>query len=154
MAEEKSNSWIAYASIVIAAIPILIGIYEYNANAQRDFGKNFLNQQNQVYEELLEDLGVISTAISNPDDSLSRSNYARGKFNFNQLYYGKLNLYQNPNIEKLTDSLFNMVNSYDSSKSAGSQRELLNNMIDSFQNKVYELSVECKKSLKNTYDLK
>jgi hypothetical protein len=107
-----------------------------------------------VYEELLGYLGGISTAISNPDDSLSRSNYTKAKFNFNQLYYGKLNLYQNNQIEKLTDSLFNMVNSYDSSKSVGSQRELLNNLIDSFQNKVYQLSVECKKSLKNTYDLK
>src|SRR5579863_170174 len=105
---EKSNSWIAYASIIIAAVPILIGLYEYNANNQREFGKNFLNQQNQVYEELLGYLGGISTAISNPDDSLSRSNYTKAKFNFNQLYYGKLNLYQNIQIEKLTDSLFNM----------------------------------------------
>ena len=151
---EKSNSWIAYASIIIAAVPILIGVYEYNANNQREFGKNFLNQQNQVYEELLGYLGGISTAISNPDDSLSRSNYTKAKFNFNQLYYGKLNLYQNNQIEKLTDSLFNMVNSYDSTKSTTSQRVLLNNLIDGFQYKVYELSVECKKSLKNTYDLK
>jgi hypothetical protein len=151
---EKSNSLIAYASIVIAAIPIFIGIYEYNANNQREFGKNFLNQQNQVYEELLGYLGGISTAISNPEDSLSKSNYTKAKFNFNQLYYGKLNLYQNPDIEKLTDSLFNMVNTYDSTNSANARRAMLNNLIDSFQNKVYELSVECKKSLKNTYDLK
>jgi hypothetical protein len=151
---EKSSSLLGYASIIIAAIPIFIGVYEYNANNQREFGKNFLNQQSQVYEELLGYLGGISTAISNPDDSLSKSNYTRAKFSFNQLYYGKLNLYQNPNIEKLTDSLFNMVNSYDSTKSFSSQRIILNELIDSFQNKVYQLSVECKKSLKNTYDLK
>ncbi len=151
---EKSGSWLGYASIIIAAIPIFIGVYEYNANNQREFGKNFLNQQSQVYEELLGYLGGISTAISNPEDSLSRSNYNKARFNFNQLYYGKLNLYQNPNIERLTDSLFSMVNSYDSTNSASSQRTLLNQLIDSFQNKVYQLSVECKKSLKNTYDLK
>src|SRR5664279_1740593 len=110
---EKSGPWLGYASIIIAAIPIFIGVYEYNANNQREFGKNFLNQQSQVYEELLGYLGGISTAISNPDDSLSRENYTKAKFNFNQLYYGKLNLYQNPNIERLTDSLFTMVNSYD-----------------------------------------
>jgi hypothetical protein len=112
-----------------------------------------LNQQNQVYEELLGYLGGISTAISNPDDSLSKSNYNRSKFNFNQLYYGKLNLYQNPNIEKLTDSLFTMINSYDSTKSFTAQRVVLGELIDSFQTKVYQLSVECKKSLKNTYDI-
>lgn len=151
---EKNNNWLGYASIIIAAIPIFIGVYEYNANNQREFGKNFLNQQSQVYEELLGYLGGISTAISNPDDSLSRNNYNKAKFSFNQLYYGKLNLYQNPNIERLTDSLFTMVNSYDSSKSMSVQRERLNELIDSFQTKVYQLSVECKKSLKNTYDLK
>jgi hypothetical protein len=42
---EKSGSWLGYASIIIAAIPIFIGVYEYNANNQREFGKNFLNQK-------------------------------------------------------------------------------------------------------------
>jgi hypothetical protein len=151
---EKSNALFPYISILIAAIPIFIGVYEYNSNNQREFGKSFLSQQSVVYEELLGYLGGISTAISNPDDSLSRSNYVKAKFNFNQLYYGKLNLYQNPNIERLTDSLFNMVNSYDNASAYGNQKELLGQMIDSFQVKVYQLSVECKKSLKNTYDLK
>lgn len=151
--EEKPRNLLAYATIIVAAIPIFIGLYEYNANNQREFGKNFLSQQNQVYEELLGDLGSISTAISNPDDSLSTGNYNRAKFNFNQLYYGKLNLYQNPDIERLTDSLFTMINSYDSSMVAGPQREKLGQLVDSFQVKVYELSVECKKSLKKTYDV-
>ncbi len=150
---EKSGSIVGYATIIVAAIPIFIGLYEYNRNTQREFGKNFLSQQNEVYEELLADLGGISTAISNPDDSLSASNYNRAKFNFNQLYYGKLNLYQNPDIERLTDSLFTMVNTYDSSLVAGPQREKLGQLVDSFQVKVYELSVECKKSLKKTYDI-
>ena len=145
---------LGYASIIIAVIPILVGLYEYKVNNEREFGKNFLNQQSQVYEELLGDLGGISTSISNPTDSLSQSNYTKAKFNFNQLYYGKLNLYQSPNIEKLTDSLFTMINSYDSSREFNTQRQGLEELIDNFQNKVYKLSDECKKSLKSTYDLK
>jgi len=149
----EKGSWISLASIVIAAVPIFIGLYEYRANNEREFGKNFLNQQSAVYDELLGDLGGISTTISNPFDSLSQANYNIAKYNFNQLYYGKLNLYQSPSMEKLTDSLYNMINDYDSIRSVDMHREILKDLIDHIQDKVYHLSVECKKSLKNTYDL-
>ncbi len=150
---ERSNSILGYAGIILAAVPIFIGLYEYKTNAERDFGKNFLNQQSLVYDELLGDLGSISTSISNPTDSISRANYKTAKFNFNQLYYGKLNLYQSATIEKLTDSLYTMINSYDSTKSARVRHEMLEDLIDQIQDKVYKLSVECKKSLKKTYNL-
>ena len=149
---EKSNL-LSYAGIIIAAVPIFIGLYEYKVNNEREFGKNFLNQQSVVYDELLGDLGSISTSISNPSDSVSQANYNTAKYNFNQLYYGKLNLYQSPTIEKLTDSLYNLINSYDSTKTAKFNREVLEDMVDKVQEKVYRLSVECKKSLKNTYNL-
>lgn len=150
---ERSNSILGYASIFLAAIPIFIGLYEYKVNNERDFGKNFLNQQSVIYDELLGDLGSISTSISNPDDSISRVNYNTAKFNFNQLYYGKLNLYQSPTIEKLTDSLFTLINSYDTNKTSHMQRDELEKLIDDIQDKVYKLSVECKRSLKSTYNL-
>jgi hypothetical protein len=149
----EKGSWISFASIIIAAVPIIIGLYEYRSNNEREFEKNFLNQQSTVYDELLGDLGGISTSISNQNDSLSQANYTLAKFNFNQLYYGKLNLYQNPSIEKLTDSLYTMINSYDSIRTIDMHKEVLDNLIDHIQNKVYNLSVECKKSLKNTYNL-
>jgi hypothetical protein len=150
---EKTTSILGFAGVFIAAIPIIIGLYEYKANNEREFEKNFLAQQSVVYEDLLGDLGGISTSISNPYDSLSQANYNLAKFNFNQLYYGKLNLYQNPSMEKLTDSLFNLINSYDSIRSVLRQREVLDQLIDTIQSKVYNLSVECKKSLKSTYNL-
>jgi hypothetical protein len=140
----------------IALIPIFVGLYEYKVNNEREFGKNFLTQQSVVYDELLGDLGSISTSISNPDDSISQANYTQAKYNFNQLYYGKLNLYQSATIEKLTDSLYNLINSYDSIKTIkrkASQREVLEDLVDKVQDKVYKLSVECKKSLKNTYNI-
>ena len=150
---ERSNSLLGMAGVLIAAIPIFIGLYEYKANNEREFEKNFLAQQSLVYDELLGDLGGISTSISNPTDSVSQVNYNVAKFNFNQLYYGKLNLYQSPTIEKLSDSLFNLINNYDSTRSAKMRREELDNLIDTIQSKVYNLSVECKKSLKSTYNL-
>jgi hypothetical protein len=150
---ERTNSLLGIAGVFIAAIPIFIGLYEYKANNEREFEKNFLTQQSLVYDELLGDLGGISTSISNPTDSVSRVNYNLAKFNFNQLYYGKLNLYQSPTIEKLSDSLFNLINNYDSTHSVNLRREELDHLIDTIQSKVYNLSVECKKSLKSTYNL-
>ena len=150
---EKTTSILGFAGIFIAAIPIIIGLYEYKANNEREFEKNFLSQQSNVYEDLLGDLGGISTSISNPYDSISQANYNLAKFNFNQLYYGKLNLYQNPSMEKLTDSLYNLINDYDSIRTAQLHREVLDQLIDTIQSKVYNLSVECKKSLKSTYNL-
>ncbi|HLX92619.1 MAG TPA: hypothetical protein VKR32_13100 [Puia sp.] len=151
---ERTNSLLAFAGIAVAAFPIFVGLYEYKANNEREFEKNFLSQQSIVYDELLGDLGGISTSISNPYDSTSQANYNLAKFNFNQLYYGKLNLYQNPTIELLTDSLYNLINSYDSIRSSNSlRREILDRLIDTIQTKVYNLSVECKKSLKKTYNL-
>jgi hypothetical protein len=144
---------LGYAGVVIAIIPIFVGLYEYKVNNEKEFGKSFLNQQSAVYDELLGDLGSISTSISNPSDSVSQANYTTAKFNFNQLYYGKLNLYQSGKIEKLTDSLYNLINSYDSSRSNHLQREALEELIDQIQDKVYKLSVECKQALKNTYNL-
>ncbi|MBS1597373.1 MAG: hypothetical protein JST75_04055 [Bacteroidetes bacterium] len=149
----EKNHILNYAPIVIALIPIFVGLYEYKVNNEREFGKNFLTQQSVVYDELLGDLGSISTSISNPSDSVSQANYTQAKFNFNQLYYGKLNLYQSATIEKLTDSLYNLINSYDSIKSAHMQREQLEELVDKVQDKVYKLSVECKKALRNTYNI-
>lgn len=148
----EKGSWIGLASIVIAAVPIFVGIYEYKVNNQRDFEKNFLTQQSQVYDELLGDLGGISASICSPD-SVSQANYNKAKYNFNELYYGKLNLYQTPQIEGLTDSLYNMVNDYDSIRAIDSHKVVLENLIDSIQQKVYNLSVKCKQSLKDTYNL-
>jgi len=150
---EKSSSILAYAPIIVALIPIFVGLYEYRANNEREFGKNFLTQQSAVYDELLGDLGSISTSISNPDDSISQRNYTQAKFNFNQLYYGKLNLYQSTTIEKLTDSLYDLINSYDSIKKMHMKREQLEDLVDRVQDKVYKLSVECKKSLRITYNI-
>ncbi|HLY71573.1 MAG TPA: hypothetical protein VKR53_17680 [Puia sp.] len=151
---ERTNSLLAFAGVAVAAIPIFIGLYEYKANNEREFEKNFLSQQSLVYDELLGDLGGISTSISNPYDSISQANYNLAKFNFNQLYYGKLNLYQSPTIEKLSDSLYNLINNYDSIRSVNTlRREELDQLIDTIQSKVYNLSVECKKSLKDTYNL-
>src|SRR5580704_10630689 len=150
---ERTNSLLAFAGVAIAAIPIFIGLYEYKANNEREFEKNFLSLQSTVYDELLGDLGGISTSISNPYDSISQANYNLAKFNFNQLYYGRLNLYQSPSLEKLTDSLYNLINTYDSIRSIALRRDALDRMIDTIQNKVYNLSVECKKSLKSTYNL-
>ena len=127
---EKSGSLLAYAGIAVAILPILIGLYEYKKNTDRDFGKTFLNQQSVVYDELLGDLGSISTSISNPTDSVSQANYKVAKYNFNQLYYGKLNLYQSATIEKLTDSLYTMINNYDSTKTAFANRETLEELIN------------------------
>jgi hypothetical protein len=150
---DRTTSILGFSGVLIAAIPIFIGLYEYKANNAKEFEKSFLNQQSLVYEDLLGSLGGISTSISNPYDSLSQANYNTAKFNFNQLYYGKLNLYQNPGIEKLTDSLYTMINSYDSIRTADAHRTDLSDLIDKIQLKVYNLSVECKKSLKSTYDL-
>jgi hypothetical protein len=150
---DRTTSILGFSGVLIAAIPIFIGLYEYKANNAKEFEKSFLNQQSLVYEDLLGSLGGISTSISNPFDSLSQANYNAAKFSFNQLYYGKLNLYQNPGIEKLTDSLYTMINSYDSIRSADIHKTDLNDLIDKIQLKVYNLSVECKKSLKSTYDL-
>ncbi|HMH32397.1 MAG TPA: hypothetical protein VK543_05175 [Puia sp.] len=150
---ENKGSALAYAGIFVAVLPVLIGLYEYKVNNDREFGKTFLNQQSVVYDELLGDLGSISTSISNPTDSVSKANYKIAKYNFNQLYYGKLNLYQSATIEKLTDSLYNMINNYDSSKTSYTNREQLEDLIDKIQDKVYKLSVECKESLKKTYSL-
>ncbi|PWT73442.1 MAG: hypothetical protein C5B59_13365 [Bacteroidetes bacterium] len=144
---------ITYLGLIVAVVPILIGLYEYRENNQREFGKNFLNQQSEVYDQLLGDLGSISTSISNPSDSLSQANYTTAKFNFNQLYYGRLNLYQSPTIEKLTDSLYNLINSYDSVKTIHKDRAEWEGLIDVIQDKVYRLSNECKKSLMTTYKL-
>ncbi len=150
---ERTTALLGFAGVFVAAIPIFIGLYEYKVNNERDFEKNFLNQQSVVYDELLGDLGGISTSISNPYDSISQANYNLAKFNFNQLYYGKLNLYQSPTLEKLTDSLYNLINSYDSIRIIDLHKETLDRMIDTIQSKVYNLSVECKKSLKSTYNL-
>ena len=150
---EKNSSLLAYAPIVVALIPIFVGLYEYRANNEREFGKNFLTQQSAVYDELLGDLGSISTSISNPDDSISQRNYTQAKFNFNQLYYGKLNLYQSATIEKLSDSLYDLINSYDDIKKMHMKRDQLENLVDKVQEKVYKLSVECKKSLRITYNI-
>ena len=150
---ERTNTILGYAGILIAVVPIFIGLYEYKVNNEREFGKNFLTQQSLVYDELLGDLGGISTSISNPTDSVSQANYNTAKYNFNQLYYGKLNLYQSATIEKLTDSLYTMINSYDSTRNTQFQREDMENLINQIQDKVYKLSVELKKALKETYDL-
>jgi len=150
---ERTNAILGYAGILIAVVPIFIGIYEYKVNNEREFGKNFLTQQSLVYDELLGDLGGISTSISNPTDSVSQANYNTAKYNFNQLYYGKLNLYQSATIEKLTDSLYTMINSYDSTRYTQFQREDMEDLINKIQDKVYKLSVELKKALKDTYDL-
>jgi hypothetical protein len=150
---DRTTAILGFSGIILAAIPIFIGLYEYKANNEKEFEKAFLNQQSVVYEELLGSLGGISTSISNPYDSISQANYNVAKFNFNQLYYGKLNLYQNPGIEKLTDSLYTMINSYDSVRSIVKDRSGLEELIDKIQYKVYNLSVECKKSLKSTYNL-
>jgi len=152
----ENNKILTYAPIIVALIPILVGLYEYKVNNEREFGKNFLTQQSVVYDELLGDLGSISTSISNPDDSISQANYTQAKFNFNQLYYGKLNLYQSATIEKLTDSLYTLINRYDSIKTIKKmteQKVLLEDLVDKVQDKVYRLSVECKKSLKRTYNI-
>jgi len=150
---ERTNIILGYAGIIIAIIPVFVGLYEYKANNQKEFGKSFLNQQSAVYDELLGDLGSISTSISNPTDSVSQANYTTAKFNFNQLYYGKLNLYQSGTIEKLTDSLYTLINSYDSSRTYHTHSDTLDDLIDKIQDKVYKLSVECKQALKNTYNL-
>ncbi|HEX4850088.1 MAG TPA: hypothetical protein VFV08_04735 [Puia sp.] len=150
---DKVSNAIPYLGLIIAVVPIFIGLYEYRENNEREFGKNFLNQQSQVYDQLLGDLGSISTSISNPNDSLSQANYTAAKYNFNQLYYGKLNLYQSPTIEKLTDSLYTLINSYDSVKAIHKDRDEWEGLIDIIQDKVYKLSVECKKSLKTTYKI-
>jgi hypothetical protein len=181
---ERTSVILGFSGVLVAAIPIIIGLYEYRINNEREFEKNFLNQQSAVYEDLLGALGGISTSISNPNDSLSQANYNQAKFQFNQLYYGKLNLYQTPFIERLTDSLYTMINNYDSLRTidlhkppeaAGpkansktlaedalysKQRALrqtyivaLAQLIDSIQQKVYNLSDECKRSLKSTYQL-
>jgi hypothetical protein len=150
---EKNSSWLGYAGIFVAILPVLIGLYEYKKNNDREFGKTFLQQQSVVYDELLGDLGSISTSISNPGDSVSQANYKTAKYNFNQLYYGKLNLYQSVTIEKLTDSLYNMINTYDSSRTDMTNREVVEDLIDKIQDKVYKLSVECKEALRKTYNL-
>jgi hypothetical protein len=149
----EKGSWIGLASVIVAAVPIIIGLYEYRANNEREFEKNFLTQQSVVFDELLGDLGSISTSISNPFDSISQANYNQAKYNFNQLYYGKLNLYQSIQIEKLTDSLYNMINDYDSIRTINLHKEALSDLIDNIQHKVYNLSVECKKSLRDTYNI-
>ena len=150
---EKNGSWLAYAGIFVAVLPILVGLYEYKKNNDREFGKTFLQQQSVVYDELLGDLGSISTSISNPGDSTAQANYKTAKYNFNQLYYGKLNLYQSVTIEKLTDSLYTMINDYDSTRTVFTNREVVEELIDKIQDKVYKLSVECKDALRKTYNL-
>jgi hypothetical protein len=150
---DRTASILGFSGIFVAVIPIFIGLYEYRVNNERDFEKNFLNQQSLVYEELLGALGGISTSISNPYDSVSQANYEAAKFNFNQLYYGKLNLYQTPYIERLTDSLYTMINNYDSIRLIDPHKVALDELIDNIQHKVYNLSDQCKKSLKSTYNL-
>jgi len=150
---ERTNQLLGMAGVFIAIIPIIVGVYEYRANNERDFEKDFLARQSLVYDELLVDLGAISTSISNPMDSISKVNYNVAKFNFDQLYYGKLNLYQTPVIERLSDSLFNLINSYDSTRSRNLRSGELDSLTDIIQAKVYNLSVEFKRLVLSTYGL-
>jgi hypothetical protein len=150
---DRTNQLLGIAGVLVAAIPIIVGLYEYRANNEREFEKEFLARQSLVYDELLVDLGAISTSISNPMDSISKVNYNVAKFNFDQLYYGKLNLYQTPVIERLSDSLFNLINSYDSTRSRNLRSGELDSLTDIIQAKVYNLSVEFKRLVLSTYGL-
>ena len=130
------------ASGLIAVISIGIGLYEYQSSNNREFRSNYFKQQNQTYEQLLEDLGLISASIG---DSLKTDDFKKSVTDFEKLYFGKLNLYQNQAVENECDTLYQIINKFKENHNLV--------YVDSIQSRIYDLAQECKGSLKDTYEI-
>lgn len=141
-------------SSIIALVSIAIGLYEYHTNNDKEFRSSFYKQQNQVYEQLLDDLGIISSSLG---DTVRADEFNKSKKDFDKLYFGKLNLYQNHTIELNCDTLYDMIekfklayNSRDTDQAVKSKQKIFS---DSIQSRIYFLAQDCKASLEDTYGI-
>ena len=143
---------IKISGVIVAVVSLSVGLYEYSANNEREFRKNFFARQNAVYEDLLDDLGNIS-AWDGDTDKLTE--FKTAEDHFEKLYYGKLNLYQNGQIELKTDSLYMMISdlkdNYNLSSMDSTVRNIIKLKCDTMQDLIYDLSQTCKYSLAHTY---
>ena len=151
---KNSDLILKIVSSIIAVVTIAVGLYEYHSNNDREFRSNFFKQQNQVYEQLLDDLGVISSSLC---DTLKTEEFTRSKKDFDKIYFGKLNLYQNNIIETNCDTLYDMITEFRDSfdlrnpDSIESMKQKI--FVDSIQSRIYFLAQECKTSLQDTYQI-
>ena len=140
------------AGVIIAALTFFFGLQQYSVNNEREFRKNYYTLQSTVFNELLNDLGGMSASM---EDSSTIPEFATSFKDFKKLYYGELNLYQNDDIAKSADSLFNKIetlvqnNDLSLIKDTGSIR----NQVNSIQEDIARLAQKCNRALQQTYEV-
>lgn len=147
-----TDNIIKFSGVVIACVSIITGLHEYSINNDREFRKNYFTRQTEVYEEILDDLGSISSSVGDTSKILE---FQITEVHFEKLYYGRINLYQDKTIELQLDKLFDMISelkdNYNLRTNVPSIRIEIKNKSDRIQDKIYDLAEACKTSLENTY---
>ncbi len=155
MTEEKHRNWdigIKLIGSLITLLTIIIGIFQYNKNNEREYRKKVYDEQFKVYNEFIEASVKLSQWKKNQiyDSSvdgvkLLKEDFKTDYAGFEKIYYGKLRLMQSEEVDSLATDFFVMINQYKSQGSKVSNTELINLIND--------IIVASKASLQDTWDI-
>ena len=91
MASEKMESSAKLISLVLVAVGILVGAWQYWDSNRQGYKKEIWSAQKVLYEQAIE----AASRISNGDDLASVSEHRKS---FWVLYYGKLSMLESPGV--------------------------------------------------------
>ena len=128
---------------ILTLAAIIVGINQYNKNSEMEFRKNFFTQQISVYDQLVE----ITGRIANYEiDSLENNEFQSQCKKLTDLYYGKLNIYQDNSVDSLVRNYIIALQRFKNYE--------VNVDNDFIRHLCKEISFKCRESMKNTYGVK
>lgn len=136
---------IKVGGISLTLVTLLIGIYQYKEGLDREFRKSFYSQQIEVYNELLD----ICSRISSYDvDSVNTVNFLQIENKLKEIYYGRLNIYQNEIVEIKTSDFVLALERF---KRDDDSDEFIDNDVMRYLS--FQIAQACRHSLANTFNI-
>jgi hypothetical protein len=140
MSGKRIDLIIKLFGILLTVSTLIIGLIQYKINSNREFRAKYYSEQVKVYEKLL----TIASHISNFNiDSLNTRKFEQLEFDYNVLYFGPVNLYQDAMVEEYCAKFYLAISSFKNSNPDYTQEYM--------RALSFKLSGACRKSLQKTY---
>jgi len=110
MSEEKNRVLSQAITVSIAVVPILVGLFQYNATRREEFRKRFWEEQIALYRDASQAASEIAMS-----DSLASS--ASARLRFWCLYWGKLSMVEHKEVERAMMAFGKQLGACEKSKS-------------------------------------
>lgn len=155
MTEDNHRNWdvsIKLFGSLITIVTIIVGVYQYKTNNEREYRKKVYDEQFVVYTEFIESIVTLSKWKKNKifeknqnGNRVLSEDFKIDYANFEKIYYGRLRLMQTGNVDSLATQFFVLFNQYKDPHSRVTETEL--------DNLIGIIIDESKKSLENTWDI-